>query len=87
MQLVSFHSTSKGFFGECGLRGGYFEMVNVDAEVRAQLLADFPLAQTHDGRSLHRTRAGLEEKVLPVETVQEPPPEGEPRPGRRAQIF
>ena len=38
VQLVSFHSTSKGFFGECGLRGGYFEMVNVDAEVRAQLL-------------------------------------------------
>ena len=25
-QLISFHSTSKGFFGECGLRGGYFEL-------------------------------------------------------------
>jgi alanine transaminase len=36
-QLVSFHSTSKGFFGECGLRGGYFELQNVPAEVRAQL--------------------------------------------------
>ena len=36
--VVSFHSVSKGFTGECGLRGGYFEMVNVDAEVRAPLL-------------------------------------------------
>lgn len=31
-ELVSFHSTSKGFFGECGLRGGYMELVNVPAE-------------------------------------------------------
>lgn len=23
LQMVSFHSTSKGFVGECGLRGGY----------------------------------------------------------------
>ena len=37
-QLVSFHSTSKGFFGECGLRGGYFELQGFDAAVRAQLL-------------------------------------------------
>jgi alanine transaminase len=25
LQLVSFHSTSKGYIGECGKRGGYFE--------------------------------------------------------------
>jgi len=37
-QLVSFHSTSKGFIGECGLRGGYFELQNVPLDVRAQLL-------------------------------------------------
>lgn len=36
-QLISFHSTSKGFFGECGLRGGYFELQNVAADVRAQI--------------------------------------------------
>ena len=29
-ELFSFHSTSKGLMGECGLRGGYFEMCNVD---------------------------------------------------------
>jgi len=38
LQLVSFHSTSKGFLGECGLRGGYFELCGFDPEVQAQLL-------------------------------------------------
>ena len=38
VQLVSFHSTSKGFLGECGLRGGYFELLNFDPDVQAQLL-------------------------------------------------
>jgi len=38
VQLVSFHSTSKGFLGECGLRGGYFELMNFDPDVQAQLL-------------------------------------------------
>ena len=28
-QLVSFHTISKGTIGECGLRGGYFELTNV----------------------------------------------------------
>ena len=37
VQLISFHSTSKGFIGECGLRGGYFELQNVPADVRTQL--------------------------------------------------
>ncbi|KAJ8600729.1 hypothetical protein CTAYLR_003903 [Chrysophaeum taylorii] len=35
--LVSFHSISKGFTGECGLRGGYFELANFRTDVRAQL--------------------------------------------------
>ena len=29
VELVSFHTASKGTSGECGLRGGYFEMTNV----------------------------------------------------------
>ncbi|CAH9107465.1 unnamed protein product [Cuscuta epithymum] len=29
VQLVSFHTVSKGYFGECGQRGGYFEMTNI----------------------------------------------------------
>lgn len=31
--VVSFHSTSKGVFGECGLRGGYLDMANVPDEI------------------------------------------------------
>ena len=30
VELVSFHSISKGLMGECGLRGGYMETVNFD---------------------------------------------------------
>ncbi|KAJ6597554.1 transaminase [Mycena vulgaris] len=33
--LVSFHSISKGVSGECGRRGGYFELTNFPADVRA----------------------------------------------------
>nr|XP_017216712.1 PREDICTED: glutamate--glyoxylate aminotransferase 2 isoform X2 [Daucus carota subsp. sativus] len=29
VQLVSFHSVSKGYWGECGQRGGYFELTNI----------------------------------------------------------
>jgi len=32
VELVSFHSVSNGIFGECGLRGGYMEMVNIEQE-------------------------------------------------------
>lgn len=32
-ELVSFHTVSKGTQGECGLRGGYFEMLNLDPEI------------------------------------------------------
>ena len=38
LQLVSFHSISKGFLGECGLRGGYFELLGLPADVRAEIL-------------------------------------------------
>lgn len=39
VQLVSMHSTSKGFVGECGLRGGFFALDgNWDAVVKAQLI-------------------------------------------------
>ena len=30
--LISFHSMSKGIFGECGMRGGYMEIVNFKEE-------------------------------------------------------
>uniref|UniRef100_A0A665W029 alanine transaminase n=1 Tax=Echeneis naucrates TaxID=173247 RepID=A0A665W029_ECHNA len=33
VELASFHSASKGFMGECGLRDGYVELVNLDHTV------------------------------------------------------
>ena len=37
VELVSFQSISKGFSGECGRRGGWFEAVNLDPEVMEQV--------------------------------------------------
>ncbi|KAL3908121.1 MAG: hypothetical protein SGILL_008604, partial [Bacillariaceae sp.] len=37
VQLVSFHSTSKGLVGECGRRGGYMELHHIDPYVQSQL--------------------------------------------------
>lgn len=33
MELASFYSCSKGYMGECGLRGGYVELLNWDPKV------------------------------------------------------
>ncbi|KAK7590833.1 hypothetical protein V9T40_002446 [Parthenolecanium corni] len=38
MELASFMSCSKGYMGECGLRGGYAEIINLDPQVKAMLL-------------------------------------------------
>lgn len=37
VELVSFHSLSKGVSGECGRRGGYYELVNIEEDVIDQL--------------------------------------------------
>lgn len=37
IELVSFHSVSKGVFGECGRRGGYMELVGIDNGVKEEL--------------------------------------------------
>lgn len=37
MELVSYHSTSKGFTGECGMRGGYMEIINFDPDVLSEI--------------------------------------------------
>ena len=37
VSLFSFHSCSKGFLGECGHRGGYFECRNVPLEVLQEI--------------------------------------------------
>ena len=37
LELASFHSTSKGYMGECGFRSGYMEVINLDKDVGVQL--------------------------------------------------
>ncbi len=37
IELISFHSVSKGVFGECGRRGGYMELVGIDERVQDEL--------------------------------------------------
>ncbi|GKY93923.1 hypothetical protein MPSEU_000359200 [Mayamaea pseudoterrestris] len=52
IELVSFHSVSKGVFGECGRRGGYMELVGIDSGVVDQLykLASSSLCSTVSGQ-------------------------------------
>jgi alanine transaminase len=38
MELASFMSCSKGYMGECGIRGGYAEVINMCPDVKAMLL-------------------------------------------------
>jgi len=37
VEIVSLHSVSKGFMGECGFRGGYMEMHNIASYVQDQV--------------------------------------------------
>ena len=37
LELASLNSISKGMVGECGHRGGYFELTNFDPDVKAQI--------------------------------------------------
>ena len=50
--LFSFHSVSKGFYGECGHRGGYFEVRNMPADVYEQMikLQSISLCSNVDGQ-------------------------------------
>ncbi|XP_033117201.1 alanine aminotransferase 1-like [Anneissia japonica] len=67
MELASFHSTSKGYVGECGLRGGYCEAINLDPDVNLQLskLISAKLCPTVTGQAA-------------MDCVVNPPVEGEP---------
>lgn len=38
LQYASFHSISKGYMGECGLRGGYMELVNWQSGVKTEMI-------------------------------------------------
>ncbi|XP_004345426.2 alanine aminotransferase [Capsaspora owczarzaki ATCC 30864] len=67
VELISFHSVSKGFIGECGKRGGYMEMIGIDAYVREQIykVASISLCPNVQGQVI-------------VDLMVNPPKEGEP---------
>ncbi|CAK6974672.1 alanine aminotransferase 2-like isoform X1 [Scomber scombrus] len=67
VELASFHSTSKCYMGECGFRGGYMEIINMDEEVKAQLtkLVSVRLCPPVPGQAL-------------MDLVVNPPQPGEP---------
>ncbi|KAK6361467.1 hypothetical protein TWF730_005194 [Orbilia blumenaviensis] len=67
VELVSFHSTSKGMVGECGQRGGYFELVGFDPKVVQEIykFVSISLCPPVNGQCL-------------VELMVNPPKEGEP---------
>ena len=50
--LASMHSISKGFYGECGRRGGYLELMNVSADVVSEFykLASINLCSNLNGQ-------------------------------------
>ena len=65
VEMISFHSVSKGFIGECGIRGGYFELYNLADEIKSNLykLASISLCSNTHGQ-------------LSVGLMVNPPPEG-----------
>jgi len=67
VELASLHSISKGMVGECGHRGGYFELMGFDKEVQAQIFKfiSIMLCPPVIGQCL-------------VEMMVHPPVEGEP---------
>ncbi|TJX55663.1 aminotransferase class I/II-fold pyridoxal phosphate-dependent enzyme [Soehngenia saccharolytica] len=52
--LVSYQSVSKGYYGECGKRGGYMEVTGLDSDVKDQLykLASVNLCSNISGQIL-----------------------------------
>lgn len=67
VELASLHSVSKGMVGECGHRGGYFELVGFDPEVEANIykFVSIMLCAPVVGQCL-------------VELMVNPPKQGEP---------
>jgi alanine transaminase len=67
VELVSFHSLSKGQVGECGRRGGYFELVNFEPAVEEEVykLASIRLCPPLQGQ-------------IGVDLLVNPPKEGQP---------
>lgn len=66
LELASFMSTSKGYLGECGIRGGYMELINFCPQVKAALVKSITA-------SLCPTTAGQ----IALSALVNPPKKGE----------
>ncbi|XP_019849331.1 PREDICTED: alanine aminotransferase 1-like [Amphimedon queenslandica] len=66
-QLMSFNSTSKGFIGECGIRGGYVEMIGFPEDLLQQVYKVFSV----------RLCANSIGQVV-VDVMVKPPQKGDP---------
>ncbi|OZJ04312.1 hypothetical protein BZG36_03168 [Bifiguratus adelaidae] len=66
-ELVSFHSISKGMIGECGRRGGYFEVTGIDPQImdQAYKVASISLCPNVHGQVM-------------VDLMTNPPQKGDP---------
>lgn len=67
MELASFMSTSKGYMGECGFRGGYCEALNMDEDVKYQL-----------NKSISAMLCSTVSGQAAMDVVVNPPKPGEP---------
>lgn len=67
LEMASFMSTSKGYMGECGFRGGYSEVINLDPDVQAMLVKSISakLCSSVSGQAV-------------MDVVVNPPKPGEP---------
>ncbi|CAH0584574.1 unnamed protein product [Chrysodeixis includens] len=66
-ELASFMSISKGYMGECGLRGGWMELLNFD-----------PIVQAHLYKALSAILCPTSLGQAAVDCVAKPPKEGDP---------
>ncbi|XP_062591773.1 alanine aminotransferase 1-like [Saccostrea cucullata] len=67
MELASFMSTSKGFMGECGFRGGYCEVINLEPPVKAMQV-----------KSISAKLCSSVSGQVAMDVVVNPPKPGEP---------
>ncbi|XP_005105612.1 alanine aminotransferase 2 [Aplysia californica] len=67
MELASFMSTSKGYMGECGFRGGYVELINIDPQVKAMFT-----------KAISAKLCSAVTGQAAMDVVVNPPREGEP---------
>ena len=67
MEVGSFMSCSKGYMGECGIRGGYCELINLD-----------PVVRSHFQKSLSAQLCPTTVGQAAIDCVVNPPKPGEP---------